>query len=282
MPFRRSWARFDGEIPMPHVVRLAHLSDLHVALPLAGPHPGLKRWLGRLNWLANRRWSHDPARLAAAVEQIVRARPDAVLVTGDLGQTGQPEEIQRAAAALAPLAAAGIPALVVSGNHDRYGAEPEAQQAFRRVQEALRLHLEPDAAGVVRLGAFEIILLEQGRPTPVLAAWGEVGEGPLEALATRLGAENTASLVRIAAGHYPLVLPGGRPLPRRGALRDADALKTLFHASGVQAYLCGHMHQAYTIAVGEGCVQYCAGSITGRHGRVRWFVCADGMLREEE
>src|SRR3954470_13630928 len=61
------------------------------------------------------------AALAAAVARVLALRPlpDAVLVTGDIANSGDPAEHARADALLAPLP---MPVLKLAGNHDLLGA----------------------------------------------------------------------------------------------------------------------------------------------------------------
>jgi 3',5'-cyclic AMP phosphodiesterase CpdA len=81
---------------------LAQISDLHVTTPGA-PTDGLYR---------------TPEHLARAVAHLIALprRPDAVVVTGDLVERGDPEEYERLVDLLWPLP---MPVYVIPGNHDR-------------------------------------------------------------------------------------------------------------------------------------------------------------------
>jgi 3',5'-cyclic AMP phosphodiesterase CpdA len=85
-------------------LRLAVITDLHVGSDTSG------------SW-HNRYLSDDPADTTrAAVATLNAARPDAVLVLGDLAEHGAPQELAAARAALDGLQA---PWLACRGNHDR-------------------------------------------------------------------------------------------------------------------------------------------------------------------
>ncbi len=264
---------------MARPVRLAHLSDPHLARPLPWAAANPKRILGRLNWLLRRSRCHQPARFARAVDVLLAAAPDVVLVTGDLGQTGLAEEIDEARKQLERFSAQGVPVLLVSGNHEHYGRDSASHEAFARAREALRLERRPDACGIVRLGGIEIVLLDQGRPTSVFEAWGEVSDDVRRCLSERFATDSRPEAGRVAAGHYPFGLPSGRPIPRPYALRGADELRALLQKGGVRAYFCGHLHQAFTRQLFAGCTQYCAGSVTAA-GRPRCFACGPDGVEE--
>jgi 3',5'-cyclic AMP phosphodiesterase CpdA len=261
------------------MLRIAHLSDPHLSLRPGLNQLGLKRLLGRLNWLLQRRFFHREARLATAIQSLLSDPPAVVLATGDLGQLGLPQEIERAGTALQPLAARGIPVLVTNGNHDQYGQDAAAAAAWAAAQQTLAAGIDIDNAGVATVNGAEIVLIQQGRPTPAFRSWGSVGADALARLRDRLSAPPPPA-GRLAAGHYPLLTARGFRLPRGYRVREDQELQELFVRSSVSAYFCGHIHRPFSIALSDDCAQHCAGSITGA-GRVRRFVCEGGEVAEE-
>lgn len=255
-------------------LRIAHLSDPHISLPPGWRDLSTKRFFAWLNWLISRWFRHSLSKLRDVVTALREYRPDAVLLTGDLGQLGLPQEFDYLATLLEPLYYAGIPVLATQGNHDAYGAKRggEGEEAFRRFRERFQKGIETDTEGVVRLQGIPILLLDQGRPTPLFQSWGETVRPPLEEIMKR--GKREAEAVPLAAGHYPIRTAKGDPLPRYFSLRDSEQLLEIFRSLGVRAYLCGHYHQAYAIELFPGCVQYCAGSVTAR-GILQLFSVRD-------
>ena len=249
-------------------LRLVHLSDPHLAFarPPAG-NP--EQVLGWLNWLVNRRFRHRAARFRLAAEHAVSLAPDLVLLTGDLTQTGRVEEVALARSYLAPLLEARIPVLLLAGNHDSYDSGPAVSAAWERLRTALAPEL--DGRGVIVLGDAALLLLEQARPTPLGRSWGETGAEQLAVLDEHLEGA-TGVRLRLAAGHYPLLGPGGAPLPRARCLRDAETVRNFLAARGIAAYFCGHLHREFALELHPGCMQYCAGSVTAADpARVRLY-----------
>ncbi len=258
---------------------LAHISDLHLALPIRWHEVNRKRLPAWVNWITHRRLRHDPARLRAAVEQLVARPPDLLVVTGDLGQLGLTSEIRLAGEMLRPLHEKGVPILIASGNHDAYHQRDEdAREAFREVSEALRGDVEIDDAGIVSCGPLRLILFQQGVSTPIFYAWGALRPGILQTVRQRLPDDG----VRIAAGHFALRRANGRRLPMAAGLHGDRELLDFLSEQHVDAYLCGHIHKAFDTPLGNGCTQHCAGSITTAHGRARYYRVDAGGVREIE
>jgi 3',5'-cyclic AMP phosphodiesterase CpdA len=236
------------------MLKLAHLSDLHLAAPLKRKDLNAKRALGYLNWHFRRRHEFKPEFLAQAVESLLEKKPDAVLLSGDLTQHGLAEEFLLAEKMLEPLTRAGIPVLAVAGNHDYYGWDEETAAVFAAVQQRLRLDVEVDEANVARLGGYEILLLEQACQTPLFCSYGQVRELIKQTL--RPDAKG-----RIAVGHYPLVRADGKPLPFFCGLRGNEVLTRFFSEINLSAYLCGHIHFGLTCPISPSLPQIAAGSI---------------------
>lgn len=168
--------------------------------------------------------------LAAAVDRVraLRPLPDAVLVTGDVSDAGDPAEHALAAELWARLE---LPVHVVAGNHDRLA---------ERTQFAV-------AAGAVRLVGCDTSV--HGR---------DDGSLDVEWLAERL-AEETATPTIVAMHHPPLDI--GLPwldeigLPRA----DRDALAELLRRSPqVKRVVAGHVHRALAGTLGGVGVVTCA------------------------
>lgn len=240
-------------------VRLLHLTDTHL---FADP---ATRLYGRRT---------DDTFRAVVQQAIARApaRPDAILVTGDIGDDGSDAAYDRFAAVLQ---ATGIPAWCLSGNHD----DP-ARMARRFASGTLR------HGGVAALRRWRLLLLESHVPGE---PHGELGAAGLAALERDLAA---------CAGHPLLVAIHHPPLPLGSAwidamgLRDGAALlERLQRSPDVRALLSGHVHQASDRMFGSlrllsspsTCAQFTPGSddfaLDSRPPGWRWLeLHADGRI----
>jgi 3',5'-cyclic AMP phosphodiesterase CpdA len=97
-------------------IKIAIISDLHVMAPQLLVHDGnaFQEYLNR-----DRKMLHESAEiLDTLIEQLLKLKPDIVLVTGDLTKDGECLSHQLVASQLQRLVDASIQVLVVPGNHD--------------------------------------------------------------------------------------------------------------------------------------------------------------------
>ncbi len=196
---------------------IVHLSDPHL---LAG-NPPLG---GRYDTGANL------ARALAAIER-TGVRPDAIVITGDLTDLGEPEAYRALRAAVEPVAARLGAALVwVAGNHDE---RPALRVGLLDAEPSL----EP-ATGVHDLGGLRLVALDTSVP-----GWhhGELGAAQLAWLKDVLA--QPAPLGTLLAMHHP-PLPSHIPFFDILELRDQDALAEAIRGSDVRAILAGHLHHS--------------------------------------
>ena len=135
-------------------LRVAVLSDIHVMVPELVEQDGE----AFRNYIAHdRKLLMESVQLAeAAVDEVLAARPDAVLVTGDLTKDGERLSHEYVAGRLlVRLRQAGIPVYVVPGNHDvnnpharvyRDGEAPRAETVSREAFASLYGEYGYDAA----------------------------------------------------------------------------------------------------------------------------------------
>lgn len=203
-----------GQYPPPRRT-LLHVSDTHF---LAGNAP----LSGRIDTAAN-------LDLTLAAIERTQVRPDALVVTGDLTDLGEPEAYRALRAAVEPVAARlGCPIVWVAGNHDE--------------RPALREHLldgEPTyepVTGVWDFGGLRVVAVDTTVP-----GWhhGELDAAQREWLASVL--ETPAPLGTILAMHHP-PLPSHVPLFDILELRDQPAFARVIEGTDVRAILAGHLH----------------------------------------
>lgn len=203
-----------GQYP-PALRTLIHLSDTHF---LAGNRP-----LGG---------GYDTsANLTATLARIdaMRIAPDAIVITGDLTDLGEPEAYASLRAVVEPFAARlAAPVVWVAGNHDE--------------RPALRAGLldaaptEEPVTGVWDLGGLRLIALDSTVP-----GWhhGELGDAQLSWLRDLLA--HPAPLGTLLAFHHP-PLPSHVPLFDILELRDQPALAEVVAGTDVRGILAGHLH----------------------------------------
>lgn len=220
---------------------LAHLSDIH--LPPPRPYRGHihpKRLLGMLNWHYRRARQHTRVTLDAIVADLQRQSPDHIAVTGDLVNVGLPSEH---ALALRWLETLGPSSRVtaIPGNHDIYvdAAGVAAWQAFMADDPPMP---PADAFPFARrLGRIALIGLSSAIPTPLFHAYGRLGSGQIERLASTLVRLGSEGLVRVVLIHHP---PLAGQAPHRCALHDAADLTAVLAQHGAELVLHGHNHRA--------------------------------------
>ncbi len=155
----------------------------------------------------------------------LRPAPHAVLVTGDVAESGTAREYERARELLAPL---GLPVHVLPGNHD----DPDALAAS--------LGWEESHGYAVRVDGLRLVALDSTRPGE---DDGLLSSERLAWLEAELAADSTPTVV---AMHHPPLLTGidsldelGIPAEQRAALRSVLAAHP--HVLRVVA---GHVHRA--------------------------------------
>ncbi len=194
---------------------LAHLSDLH---------------FGRID-------AHALERLA---EALVAARPDLVVVSGDLTQRARAHQFR---AARGWLDALGLPWLAVPGNHDvpLHDVVSRLLWPLRRY----RRHFEAEAEPVYEDEAMLVLGLNSARGLTVMD--GRVNARQVQHAVARLRAAGVGK-VKFVVTHHPFELPEpghGEPIGRAGM-----AFPRLVDEGGADVFLAGHFHRAGSWASG--------------------------------
>jgi Icc protein len=202
---------------------LVHISDTHIL-------PSAEDRLQGVDTLGNVR---------DVLEYVVDSgtRPDALVVSGDLANGGEPESYGRLRQELDTFTKRlGAELVVAIGNHD-------ARPAFRQAMLDGAPTEEP-IEYVRWIGGLRLIVLDSTVPG---APYGEVRQAQLAWLASELStpAEEGSILVL----HHPPV-PDPSPLSGLLTLHGADQLEAVVRGSDVVAVLAGHAHHAITSAFG--------------------------------
>ena len=231
-------------------MRLAHLTDLHLPIPVVPTVSELlgKRTLGYLSWHRNRRFRHRVEALERIADDCRRAAPEFTAISGDLVNISIPAEFSSAAQWLAdhfdPESSAFCP-----GNHDAYvpvawaaglGRLGPYMAGVRSGETASRRPRSADDFPFVRSsGQVSMVFANSSPPTLPGLATGRLGKGQIGRIGAELAALGKAGQCRILVLHHP-VTDGA--VQGRKALDDRKALRAVIFESGVELVLHGHTH----------------------------------------
>jgi DNA repair exonuclease SbcCD nuclease subunit len=257
-------------------IRIAHFSDIHLAMAPDRSTINLNRLFSWGNWVLRRSRRHSLDRLDKTLKTILQTRPNCVICTGDMSHTGLPYELAAASDKLNTLTDSGIPVLLTGGNHDHYNKA--ASREIADLQQKHGLGLKIDRDGVCQLDGLVILLLHQGIFNPFYMARGRLNTDSLRSVQQRLQSGHLPA-IHLAAGHFPVYNEQGQPISIRKRLGGDVQLKQFLIHEKIPAYLCGHCHSPFSIRLDDGCVQYCAGSIT-HAGVLRLLHFSEGQLIE--
>lgn len=181
----------------------------------------------------------DPlAKTAATVEHIRRLpdRPDAVVITGDLADTGEPAEYEALGALLGSI---GVPCYPLPGNHDDRGA--------MRAHFGLQGEGDEPISYSVEVGPLRLVILDSTKPGHDA---GELDEVRLSWLDRELSAGPEQPT--ILAMHHPPLLTGAPAWDRIGVPEnERRALGgVLERHSQVRVVIGGHLHRTIASRLG--------------------------------
>jgi 3',5'-cyclic AMP phosphodiesterase CpdA len=190
---------------------LVHLSDLH---------------FGRV----------DDVLLAPLREAVVSARPDLVVVSGDLTQRARSSQFRAAAAWLATLPG---PRLVVPGNHD----VPLYDVARRFLAPLSRFRREIEAREYPYYEDDEIAAIAINTARSLTFKGGRINREQVDEVARRFNGL-PESVTRIVVSHHPFDLPDGAGAT--DLVGRAGMAMQAFAGCGVDLFLSGHLHRTHT------------------------------------
>lgn len=251
-------------------MRIAHITDLHIARAPSFGEYNTKRALGYINYrlFRSRRYLEDIAEKALARLMAGTHPPDAVLLTGDITQHGLEAEFLAAEHLLSGITRLGVPIIAVPGNHDIYGLSNH--DALWALLHKIGKPLVPDTHGVYRLDGVEVLPLAQGIPTPPFFSHGRQNPEELDR-ARQAWAGPPKGVMRLVCGHYPVIDPHGGRLVYFHGLREADMLVDFCREHGVAGYFCGHNHKRFAAEMPGGCMQFAAPALSAvKNATTEW------------
>ncbi len=219
---------------------LAHLSDLHLSDPLAGPDAPLtgKQRLGRASWRRRRSHIHLPTVLAALAADLHAQAPRQIAISGDLVQLGLRHEFEQAADWLAGFVSPSR-LLLVPGNHEAYVAD-----SWQEGRASWRAYLPGALDGepwLARRDELLLIGLTSAVPTWAGFASGHLGNAQLDALDAALAQGASEGLFRVVVVHHP---PVTGVVGWRKRLTDQRQFAAVIARHGAGLILHGHAHRA--------------------------------------
>ena len=230
----------------PRIVRLGHISDIHLADRSRYPRHGFS---------AKDCERHSPRLAKGLVDALREVGVDHLIVTGDLTLSGETREFERVVDMLRPFAEADK-LTVVPGNHDVWSEDAVETARFLRL-------VGPDGKGMRKAAPSYPWVTPLGDEAVIVALdSARYGEEPYQT-AGKLGAEQirgARELVRehartgravLLAFHHHVVLPPERvpsdAIVSRMPLADADQVVRLVAELPVAAVLHGHRHTAFRV-----------------------------------
>lgn len=234
------------------MLRIAHVSDLHVLAPLGVALREVifnKRVTGYANLLTRRGRAYRREYLLAVLDEAA-ARADHVVVTGDITNLSLEGEYEEARRLLTDVARAAE-VTVVPGNHDIYLPTVHRERRFphhfgafsQSDLPALALDLPAGRFPCVKLrGPAAIIGLSTAVPRPPFVSAGYVGREQLAALARVLAHPEVARRTPVVLLHHSPFEGRFRVEQLRGGLVDARALRRTLSPLARGLVLYGHLH----------------------------------------
>ena len=192
---------------------LAHVSDVH---------------FGR----------EDPELVEGLLVAIAEAKPDVIVVSGDLTQRAKKSQFRQARAFLRKLPK--VPLLVVPGNHDVSATNlyDRLARPLRRYRKFITADLSPfldnEEFAVVGVNTVRLLARKDGR----------INRKQVENACEQFK-RAAAQAVRVVVTHHPMDLPME---DRKHALvTRAKMAMTAFSECGVDLFLSGHLHSGHAI-----------------------------------
>lgn len=205
------------------MVRLAHISDIHFGCENAPAVAAVGAWL------------KDEA-------------PDAILVTGDITQSGRRREFQAARAWLETIPP---PRVCTPGNHDT----PYWDLIARLFWPFVRYDAFLGASGLegLTVAGMAVVSINTARGAQPRANWSKGQIRRRDAMKACAALEGAGADLRVVICHHPLMEVTGGPMTGR-VWGGVEASRILAEGS-VDLILTGHVHMpfAHALPFGDGC-----------------------------
>lgn len=223
--------------------RIAHISDVHLSpLPPVTPMQlANKRIIGYLNWQRNRAKFQSSEHLEALITSLKAARPDHIIVSGDMINLGLEAEMDHAKQWLSKLAPPENIS-VIPGNHDAYVpfAVERATQIWQEFMQGERLD-KASFPYVKKVGRVAIINCSSAVASMPFLAIGRFGGAQAARLQLILKDLGQKGYFRIVTIHHPPI--AGITMSHRRLVKS-ERFRAIIKTNGAELVLHGHNHVA--------------------------------------
>ncbi len=201
-----------------------------------------------------------PQLLDAFIDEMIEARPDAFLLTGDITMNGERVNHEELAGKLGRLLDAGVPVLVIPGNHDihnyrarLYFGDEEEETESVSLDEFTELYQDFGWNQAISRdeGSFSYIyplrekvwlmLLDTAQYDPLNIVDGVVRPGTLAWMEENLEKAKELGIQVIVSGHHNL-LQESRLFTDMCVLENSDEVLSLLERYRLPLYISGHLH----------------------------------------
>ncbi len=221
---------------------IAHISDIHLPLEsIQFPKLSLmnKRFLSFLSW-KKRRFSLQKKILDIVIQDITKASPNLLLISGDLTNLALPEEFKQAAEWLHSLPFQNIN--LIPGNHDTL-IKTQWHNSHAFWTPWSQAYSFDDYPIITHYGSVAIVGINSAIPTIPFFANGQIGKNQLERIKYALQKLKQEKLFKIIVLHHP---PMSGIVSERKALTDRVKLQKILYKEGADIILFGHVHKTIT------------------------------------
>lgn len=245
----------------PEPAKLIYATDLHFYAPeLVGD---FERFSSDLEYGDGKIVQYSPEIVRTLIDTVLREKPDALLIGGDLSLNGEYESHLELADMLKPVSDAGVPVLVVPGNHDinslsafKYATGDSCasidENGFRELYGSLGMNnaISKDKDSLSYMYKLNddvyLLMLDTCDYDGIGRSTGSLTEKTVKWIESRLKAAQKAGATVISVSHHNLLQHN--PLwAEPFVMHNSDPLVSLLERYGVKLNLTGHMHIQHII-----------------------------------
>lgn len=250
--------------PLERPVKLVVMADIHYLAPALTDHgPCFERVIRNAD---GKVMDYSEELAEAFAEQMLREKPDALLVAGDLTFNGEADSHRALAEKLRRITQAGIPVRVLPGNHDlnnpmavRYKGDSYEQVRSISGEEFAELYapfgydtaFSRDDASLSYAAELAPGLRVLFVDANTADAPGSIRQETLRWAEAQLKAARKAGAWVLGVSHQSL-LEHNAVFTSGFTAQNGDALAVLYKKYGVLCNLCGHLHIQHIMESSEG------------------------------
>jgi 3',5'-cyclic AMP phosphodiesterase CpdA len=266
---------------------LAHLSDLHVLAPKRAQGRSLELGIRFVSF--GRALDADARRrkVTRALLSASKAGAGHVAITGDLTETGSPEQFEALAELLHDIHIDPERVTLVPGNHDAYTAPDAWKRALEGPLSAFRRGAAEGAGKVIEYGELALLPIDTTFHQMLTRSAGVLSPDAVRAVERRLADPLMRDRPIALLMHHPPIPHGSRAWQWMDGLMGYEPLLALLRRFPNVTVLHGHLHFAAERSVGNDRVQVIGTTATVDDEetvpRVRFYHCGtDSFSRDPD